>query len=98
MKNVAVLVAAKVADFIWLDAPQFGSVSRLIEAIGICRAAGLGVILGGRPGESVSAAQASCHVAQACHPDFLLARPGQGTGLGYALVNRELALAKYSFA
>jgi methylaspartate ammonia-lyase len=94
VENIATLARANAADFIWLDGLQLGSVSRLVEAVGICRAAGVGVILGGRPGESVTAAQAACQVALACSPDFLLARPGQGTGVGYALVNQELGRAK----
>jgi methylaspartate ammonia-lyase len=94
VENIAALARARAADFIWLDGPQLGSVSRLIEAVGICRAAGVGIILAGRPGESVTAAQAACQIALACTPDFLLALPGQGTGMGYALVNQELGRAK----
>lgn len=94
LESIAFLVNAKAADYLWLDGAQLGSLSRLMAAVAICRHAGVGVILGGRVGESAAAAQAACHVALACRPDFLLAHPGQGTGVGFALVNQELARAR----
>lgn len=98
LEGTTSLAKARAAHFIWLDGMQLGSLSRLMAAVRICREAGVGVIVGGDVSESVAAATAACHLALACRPDYLLVRPGQGTGIGYALMNRELSIARASLS
>ncbi len=93
LDGITALTRAKGVHLIWLDGMQLGSLSRLVAAVRLCRDAGVGVVLGGHVGESVAAATAACQIALACRPDYLLVRPGQGTGIGLALMRRELLLA-----
>jgi methylaspartate ammonia-lyase len=91
--GITALTKAKAAHLIWLDGMQLGSLSRLVAAVQLCRDAGVGIVLGGRVNESAAAATTACQIALACRPDYLLVRPGQGTGIGFALMRRELLLA-----
>jgi methylaspartate ammonia-lyase len=84
LEGIGAMVEGKAAHLLWLDGRELGSLSRLLRGVAMCRAAGVGVVLGGHAQESVAAAEAAGHVALACRPDFLLSHPGQGTGIGFA--------------
>jgi methylaspartate ammonia-lyase len=65
-----------------LQVARFGAIHKSLAAAAMCRAAGLGVLLGGAP------AGALAHLALAVRADAVAAPPGQA---GQALLHNEMA-------
>ena len=65
----------------------------VVEAALACRAAGLGVFVGGSCTETDGSARVAAHLGVALAADQVLARPGMGVDEGVAIVRNEMARA-----
>lgn len=84
-------IAAGAADLIQIKMPDMGSLDATMHGILKCRAAGVGVYLGGSCTETDLSARAAVHVGIAAQVDMLLVKPGMGVDEGYMLVANEQA-------
>jgi methylaspartate ammonia-lyase len=87
--DVRRFLAAGAADVIQIKMPDLGALTHSIEAVGLCRAAGVVAYLGGSCTETDTSARVAVHVAVATRADMLLARPGMGVDEGVMIVANE---------
>lgn len=91
--DVARFAEAGAVDLIQIKMPDLGCLTRAIDAARICRAAGLGVFIGGSCAETEVSAVASTHVALAVEADQVLAKPGMGVDEGVTIVRNAMRRA-----
>lgn len=91
--DVDLFVAAEAVDLIQIKMPDLGCITRAITAAQACRAAGLGVFIGGSCAETEVSAIASTHVALAVEADQVLAKPGMGVDEGVTIVRNAMRRA-----
>jgi methylaspartate ammonia-lyase len=91
LDDVRAFVDAGAADMIQIKMPDLGSVHNSIEAVLVCKAGGVGALLGGSYAETDLSARVSTHVALATQPDQLMAKPGVGVDEAISLVQNEMA-------
>ncbi|MFN2218874.1 MAG: enolase C-terminal domain-like protein, partial [Anaerolineae bacterium] len=91
LDDVRAFVDAGAADMIQIKMPDLGSVHNSIEAVLVCKAGGVGALLGGSYAETDLSARVSTHVALATQPDLLMAKPGVGVDEAISLVQNEMA-------
>lgn len=89
LDDVRRFLGAEAADVIQIKMPDVGALTHSIEAVGLCRAAGVVAYLGGSCTETDTSARAAVHVAVATRADMLLARPGMGVDEGVMIVANE---------
>lgn len=71
--------------------PDLRSITNSISAVLECRRHGMGACLGGSANETDQSARIAAHLALACRPDVLLARPGLGGDEALMIVGNEMA-------
>ncbi len=76
---------------IQIKVPDLGSIHNSVEAVLVCKGAGVGALLGGSYTETEISARASVHVALATQPDLIMAKPGVGADEAISLVQNEMA-------
>ena len=91
--DVARFVAAEAVDLIQIKMPDLGCLTRAVDAAQVCRAAGLGVFIGGSCAETEVSAVASTQVALAVEADQVLAKPGMGVDEGVTIVRNAMRRA-----
>jgi methylaspartate ammonia-lyase len=91
LDDIRAFVEQEGADMIQVKMPDLGGIHNSIEAVLVCRAAGVGAFLGGSCAETDFSARVSVHVALAARPDILMAKPGMGVDEGVSLVQNEMA-------
>jgi methylaspartate ammonia-lyase len=91
LEDFDAFIAAGAADLIQIKMPDMGSLDATMQGILKCRAAGVGVYLGGSCTETDLSARAAVHVGIAAQADMLLVKPGMGVDEGYMLVANEQA-------
>jgi methylaspartate ammonia-lyase len=91
LEDIRAFVEAEAADMIQIKMPDLGSIANSVEAVQVCRAAGVGAFLGGSCAETDLSARVSVHVALATRPDMVMAKPGMGVDEGVSLVQNEMA-------
>jgi len=91
LDDIRAFILTGAADVIHIKPPALGGLHQSVEAVLLCKAAGVGAFLGGSPAETDVAARASAHVALATQPHLLLAKPGVDEGV--LLVHNEMARA-----
>ncbi len=91
LDDIRAFVEAEAADMIQIKMPDLGSIANSVEAVQVCRAAGVGAFLGGSCAETDLSARVSVHVALATRPDMVMAKPGMGVDEGVSLVQNEMA-------
>ncbi len=87
--DVAAFIEAGAADVIQLKLPDMGTLADAIDAILLCRHAGVGAYVGGSCAETDLSAQLSVHVALAAQAEMMLAKPGMGVDEGHMIVANE---------
>jgi len=78
------------ADFVQIKTPDLGGINNAIEAVLLCRAAGMGSCLGGSANETDISARMTAQIALACQPDFLMSKPGLGFDEGFMILSNEM--------
>jgi methylaspartate ammonia-lyase len=91
LADVHAFVDAEAADIIQIKMPDLGSVHNAVEAALVCKAAEIGVFIGGSYAETDLSARVSVHVAVAAGADLLMAKPGTGVDEAVSLVQNEMA-------
>ena len=85
-------------DFVQVKTPDLGGINNTIEALLYCRRRGIGVCLGGSANETDQSTKITTQIGLACHPDFMLAKPGFGNDEALMIqrneMNRTLNLIK----
>jgi methylaspartate ammonia-lyase len=90
LSDVHAFLAAGAAHIINVNMPALGGLQNSVEAALACRAADVGVVLGGSAAETDLSARVAAHVALAVHPDFVTARPGGGMDEGITILQNEM--------
>ena len=93
LDDVRAFATSGVCDLIQLKTPDMGAPTVVIEAAQACRAAGLGLFIGGSCTETDGSARVAAHLGVALDADQVLARPGMGVDEGVAIVRNEMARA-----
>lgn len=91
LEDFDAFITAGAADLIQIKMPDMGSLDATMQGILKCRAAGVGVYLGGSCTETDLSARAAVHVGIAAQVDMLLVKPGMGVDEGYMLMANEQA-------
>ena len=76
LQDIKEFVDAGAADIIQIKIPDLGGIHNTIEAVLYARRNNTGVCLGGTGNETDQSARITTHVALACNPSFLMAKPG----------------------
>ncbi|MGI9117418.1 MAG: methylaspartate ammonia-lyase [Gaiellales bacterium] len=92
-EDVARFVDAGAVDVIQIKMPDLGCLTEAIAAARACRAAGLGVFIGGSCAETEVSAVASTQVALAVEADQVLAKPGMGVDEGVTIIRNAMRRA-----
>jgi methylaspartate ammonia-lyase len=93
LDDIEAFVEAGACDMIQIKMPDLGSIHNSVDAVLLCKSAGVGTLLGGSYAESHLSASVSAHVALATQPDLLMAKPGMGVDGAVSLVHNEMARA-----
>jgi methylaspartate ammonia-lyase len=91
LEDVRAFVEAGAADMIQVKMPDLGSIHNSVDAVLACKAGDVGALLGGSYAETDLSARVSVHVALACQPDLILAKPGMGVDEAISLIENEMA-------
>lgn len=83
-------VRAGATDLIQIKTPDLGSLDDIVEAVAICKAGGVGAILGGSCAETDRSARATTHIGIATGVSQMLAKPGMGVDEGLSIVTNEM--------
>ena len=92
LDQIKILATKKVVDGIHIKMPDTGSLLESGRAVGICKAEGLFVLLGGSCTETATSARLAAHLGIATGPDALLVKPGISFDEGFSLITNELAM------
>lgn len=84
---------AKCCHMVQIKTPDLGSVHNIIESVLYCRSHGMESYQGGTCNETDVSARCCVHVALACRPERILAKPGMGFDEGFAIVHNEMKRA-----
>jgi methylaspartate ammonia-lyase len=98
LTDVEEFARAEAADYLQIKMPDLGSLARSVEAVLLCRRAGVGAYLGGSCNETDVSARLTVHVALATRADFMLAKPGFGIDEGLMLMRNEMLRTLKSLA
>jgi methylaspartate ammonia-lyase len=90
LDDVRAFADAKATDMLQVKMPDLGSLTNTIEAVLYAKGRGLGVSLGGSLNETDQSARISVHVALACQPDYIFAKPGTGGDEALMIVRNEM--------
>jgi methylaspartate ammonia-lyase len=84
---------AEAADMVQVKMPDLGEIDHIISALLYCREKGVKALQGGSCTETDISARVSVHIALACRPYQLLAKPGMGVDEGVMIVRNEMERA-----
>jgi methylaspartate ammonia-lyase len=90
-ENIASIIESRAADMIRVNPSFLGSLHKAVESVLTCKAAGMGVVLGGTRTDTDLCARAVIHTALATRPDLVVARPGTGVDEAVSLTANEMA-------
>ena len=83
-------IAGDVAHIYHIKMPDLGALHNSIEAVLLCRSAGVKSYLGGSSNETEVSARASAHIVAVVGPYQCLAKPGMGVDEGLMVTKNEL--------
>lgn len=89
LEDVRAFSAAGAAHLLQVKMPDMGSLSESVQAVLECRGGATRAYLGGSCAETDLSARAAVHVALACRPAMLLAKPGMGVDEAIMIVGNE---------
>ena len=90
LDDIKAFVEADASDMINVKSPDLGSIANAARAILACWQGGVRPILGGSCTDTDQSARVMAHVALACRPAWVLARPGMGVDEGLQIVRNEM--------
>jgi methylaspartate ammonia-lyase len=88
--DIVAFANAYCCDMIQIKTPDLGSLHNTVEAILYCKNRSIEAYQGGTCNETDISAQSCVHVALACRPKVMLAKPGMGFDEGMMIVNNEM--------
>lgn len=91
LDDIKAFANAEASDLLQIKTPDLGGINNAIEALLYCRAKGMGACLGGTGNETDQSARITTHVGLACHPSFLLSKPGFGGDEALMIQGNEMA-------
>ena len=91
LEDIRAFVQAGATDMVNVKTPDLGSISHAARAVLECWRGGTRPILGGSCTDTDQSARIATHVALACRPAWVLARPGMGVDEGFQIVKNEMA-------
>lgn len=89
VEDIEIFAEAQAANFIQIKTPDLGSLWNTMDAVVICKACGVGALLGGSCTETDISARVSANIALALDVDVMLAKPGMGVDEGISIVGNE---------
>ena len=89
LDDVRTFAAHRAGHLLQIKVPDLGSLANTMDALIVCRDAGMPAILGGSCTETDVSARVCVHVAVATQPPFQLAKPGMGVDEGFMVVHNE---------
>jgi methylaspartate ammonia-lyase len=90
LDDIRAFVDADASDMVNVKSPDLGSVANAARAVLACWEGGVRPILGGSCTDTDQSARVMAHVALACRPAWVLARPGMGIDEGFQIVRNEM--------
>lgn len=90
LEDIKAFADHRAGHMLQIKTPDLGGVENLVEAVGYCKAAGIGSYLGGTCNETDQSARVCVNIALATAPDQMLAKPGMGVDEGLMLVYNEM--------
>lgn len=91
LEDIEYFVRHSAADMIHVKMPDLGVISDSIDAVLLCRAAGVRSLLGGSCVETDLSVAAGVAAAMVSRPDAVLARPGMGIDESLMMVGNQMA-------
>jgi methylaspartate ammonia-lyase len=91
LEDIQAFAHAQAVDMVQVKMPSLGSVHYSVDAVLVCKASGVGALLGGSYVETDLSARVSAQVALATQPDLVMAKPGMGVDEAIAFVQNEMA-------
>jgi methylaspartate ammonia-lyase len=90
-EDISEFIEAGVSDMINVKSPDLGAVGNAAKAVLACWEGGVRPILGGSCTDTDQSARVMSHVALACRPAWVLARPGMGVDEAFQVVRNEMS-------
>jgi methylaspartate ammonia-lyase len=90
LSDIKEFVDAKAADIIQIKVPDLGGIHNTIEAVLYARGNNTGVCLGGTGNETDQSTRITMHIALACNPSFMMAKPGFGGDEALMIMTNEM--------
>jgi methylaspartate ammonia-lyase len=90
LDDIREFIDAGATDMINVKSPDLGSIANAARAVLTCWEGGVRPILGGSCTDTDQSARLMAHVALACGPAWVLARPGMGVDEGLQIVRNEM--------
>jgi methylaspartate ammonia-lyase len=90
LEDVVAFSDAGAGDLLQVKTPDLGGVNNSIEAVLYARSKGVGVSLGGSLNETDQSSRVTVHVALACQPTYLFAKPGYGADEALMMQTNEM--------
>jgi methylaspartate ammonia-lyase len=88
--DITSFLDAGAVDLIQIKLPDLGALTNAAQAVQACRAAGVGVFIGGSCSETDVSARASVQLAVAAGAEQVLAKPGMGVDEAVAITRNEM--------
>lgn len=90
LDDIRVCIAAEAADMIQIKAPDLGSLTNSIDAVGVSHDAGVKAFLGGTCNGTDQSSRMTVHAAMASNADQIYNKPGMGVDEGHMIVTNEM--------
>lgn len=91
LEDIKTFAEAGACDIAQVKMPDLGNVAHSIEAVLLCKQAGVGAYLGGSCNETDVSTRISVGIALATRADQMLAKPGMGVDEALMIVKNEMA-------
>lgn len=90
LSDIQEFADAKACDMVQVKMPDLGGLQNSLEAVLYCKERGVQTFLGGTCNETEISSRLSAHVALACQPTIVMAKPGMGVDEAIMLVGNEM--------
>lgn len=90
IEDIEAFVEAQAVDHIQIKTPDLGSIHHIVDAVAVCKAGGVGPIIGGTCAETDRSTRATTHIGLATGVTQMLAKPGMGIDEGLVVVVNEM--------
>ncbi|MBN2557299.1 MAG: methylaspartate ammonia-lyase, partial [Clostridia bacterium] len=90
LEDIKYFADNKSGHMIQIKTPDLGGINNTAEAVLYCKQRKIGAYQGGTCNETDISSRVCVHVAMACSPDLILAKPGMGVDEGFMIVYNEM--------